>query len=465
MTENDISRQLSKKLIIILIICVYFTNQIKVSVSSYQSDTSTNSATIHADSLNPSDSSNISAVSNKYGTAISNASMSANVAPGSVANGSSNVISRTSPNGSETLTYTTGTISSGPAAGSSFTSGSSYTSSSSITNFNSNGLISGITSPTANLNYINTLLTPGTPFATINQPTHHQTNSTFSPNPIILPNDLSLNLTNIINNTTDNDSFNLTNVGQFNVKTYNLHYSSLNFTATEIAVGQSGALYAISKDNHLYSYNMLSNNFTITGNDLSFMVYRVSVANDGTPYVVSNYGNTYYLAYNNSWIMLPGCANDIAIGKNDEIYKIGCQKGDDGYLVYRLLCNDISRTILSGNSQHCSWINLGSGGVKIKVLKDGSPVVVTKSGAIIYYDGTTWFSLLGLYAIDLSVSNDGLVFIVQVDNSMIILNYFLQIPTIYKLNGLGKGITAGPLSQSFYIGLDNNVYTSAIPLN
>ena len=263
-----------------------------------------------------------------------------------------------------------------------------------------------------------------------------------------------------------------------------MNWFDTTFKANDIGVSSHGDVYAAGIDGHLYSYDMTRNKWRkVKANFDLGSITRVAVAPDGTPYVVTGAGSTYYLSPTNIWVRLPGCASDIAIGRGGEVYKIGCDIRPNGYGIYRLFNNEenelehkkhnrcIRNNELCGecakiNNESTNdmnkvyWFRLSGSGVRISVSPSGQPYIVNNSGMILSYEDSNWVPILtGGLARDITLTNDGEVFYIDLYHN--IFRIVNRNGNVYQLCGMGKTISAGPFSQPFIVGVDHSVYTSS----
>lgn len=267
-------------------------------------------------------------------------------------------------------------------------------------------------------------------------------------------------------------------------KCVQVDWKATGMLANDIGVGSQGDTYAAGIDGHLYFYDFLNSQWKqVTGDFDLGSITRVDVGPDGTPYVVTQSGNTYYLNEYNEWILLPGCGSDIAIGRGGEIYKIGCDLNLNGYGIYRLFkseqeekkgkkkpnCKCIRKR---GYCQECSkrnkkfeeksqyWFKLSGSGIKLSISPSGMPYITNSSGMILSYEKSNWKPILaGGFARDISVSNDGELFYIDIFHN--IFRIINRQGFVYQLCGIANEIASGPFSQPFIIGTDHNVYTAS----
>ena len=261
-----------------------------------------------------------------------------------------------------------------------------------------------------------------------------------------------------------------------------MYWQDTEILANDISIGPQGDIYVAAVDGHLYQYDIIQNKYTKIKGDFDLgSISKVSVSNDGTPYVITASGSTYYLNAANKWILLPGCASDIAVGNGGEVYKIGCDIRANGYGIFRLFNNENNedsykqhrrcRRKKNNNCDDCSytynnksnkqyWFRLSGSGVRIAVSPSGLPYIVNTSGMILSYENENWTPIItaGL-ARDIEVTNDGEIF--YIDYYYNIFRVLNRKGSVYQLCGLAKTLSAGPFSQPFIIGNDHKVYTTS----
>lgn len=261
-----------------------------------------------------------------------------------------------------------------------------------------------------------------------------------------------------------------------------MYWQDTQILANDISIGPQGDVYVATVDGHLYQYDIIQNKYTKIKGDFDLgSISKVSVSNDGTPYVITASGSTYYLNAANKWIRLPGCASDIAVGNGGEVYKIGCDIRANGYGIFRLFNNENNedsykqhrrcRRKKNNNCDDCSyaydnksnkqyWFRLSGSGVRIAVAPSGLPYIVNTSGMILSYENENWTPIItaGL-ARDIEVTNDGEIF--YIDYYYNIFRVLNRKGSVYQLCGLAKTLSAGPFSQPFIIGNDHKVYTAS----
>jgi len=180
-------------------------------------------------------------------------------------------------------------------------------------------------------------------------------------------------------------------LGDFVVRSELMEWKLLPFKTQNFYVTQEGDLFVINKYNNLYHYDELRNKFkqinsennTIT---LSFLV----VTSDKTPYVINKDGYIFYMN-NQTWTELPGCATMLAVGRQGEVYKLGCEKKEGGYEVYMLYCTQDEKELDTfphmQNNSTCSWYRLNGRGMKLSIMHNGLPVVINDTYNIMYFTG------------------------------------------------------------------------------
>jgi hypothetical protein len=101
---------------------------------------------------------------------------------------------------------------------------------------------------------------------------------------------------------------------------------------------------------------------------------RIAVAPGGVPWVITSAGAIWQRSTSNhttgSWTQRTGCAKDIGIGANGDVWIVGCTATYGGFFVYKW---NGSSFVQEGG---------GAGAVRITVDSAGIPYVVTDTGAI-----------------------------------------------------------------------------------
>ena len=257
---------------------------------------------------------------------------------------------------------------------------------------------------------------------------------------------------------------------------FNVNWSDTSFTgAADIGIGSEGDAYVVGLDGNLYYYNLVLDTYSIvSGNTNIEPITRVDVDMDGIPYVVCNTGDSYFLDCNNNWVKLSGCANDIGVGRGGEVWKVGCDSRAGGYGIWKLFCPckcdggcdrkcmkykqmNYFSSIARIKSSKCFWYRIEGGANRIDVTPDGNPWVLTDKGDVYGYDGVNWHYVKGVQGLDITVSNESMTFVVGLDKSIYALNKNKEISWT-EISGAGLQISAGPLSQPWIVGSDNNIH-------
>jgi hypothetical protein len=250
-------------------------------------------------------------------------------------------------------------------------------------------------------------------------------------------------------------------LGDFVVRSELMEWKLLPIKTQNFYVTQEGDLFVINKDNYLYNYDELRNKFkqiNFENNNLTFSF--VVVTSDKTPYVINKKGDIFYM-YNQTWIQLPGCATMLAVGRQGEVYKLGCEKKEGGYEVYMLSCtqdeNYIDTFPHMQNNSTCSWYRLNGRGMKLSILNNGLPVIINDTYNILYFTGNNWNPFLGIKGKEISFSNSGLAMVIGLDDTLMGINYFIDPVEIYVI-GIAKKVGIGPYTIPTILGNDDNLY-------
>jgi hypothetical protein len=284
------------------------------------------------------------------------------------------------------------------------------------------------------------------------------------------------------NNTTDvnrtdgsigNMTFTMSDFNENSIPTALPEYIAIPFAMTwkilpietkHFNINYGGLVYAINSTDHkLYYYDELRNIFTLfqSFQNSSMNISHVFVSPDNIPYIIDNKGNTFFQK-NNSWKQLPGCASRIGLGRNGELFKLGCDKKDGGYDVYMLQCTDGNKFVynfphLLDDSVFCDWFSLNGRAIKVAVLNNGLPLIITEDEQLFYFTGDKWNSFMGMEGKDVAVSNSGLLLLIDIQNELYAINNAKYPMKVYLL-GKAKTVSIGPFSIPVILGVDDVLY-------
>ena len=249
----------------------------------------------------------------------------------------------------------------------------------------------------------------------------------------------------------------------------NVPWNNFQCNAIDIGVGAGGEAFIINLQGKLNYYNIsdtINSLIDITPRGYLLHLSNVDVDSDGTPFVIDSLGNTLYLSCNHKWKALPGCAKDIGVGMNGDIWKIGCDERHGGYGVWNLICNkckfknkcikfksgiqDEDYLLFLDHEHDCDWHRVEGAGLRIDVDPKGNPWIINESNEIHHYDGLDWHLIPGFNATDISVSNEGVVFATGTDYSIRRL-ICPRLGTWQILSGSATNVSVGPYSLPFVI--------------
>ncbi len=258
-------------------------------------------------------------------------------------------------------------------------------------------------------------------------------------------------------------------------------WTNTKFKALDIACSNKGDIMAIGEDKKLYKYDIQNNTFEILKqeDELSNLV-RIDLGSNATPFAITDTGNTYFLNSNSSWIRLPGCSTDISIGKNGEIFKLGCSEKKRGFSIYQLSCEieeDYNKfggrtKIFKGLDYYlrdyyanlqCNWTNFPGYAKSLIVGNDGLPYIISKKNKFVYKsDGIYWDAVSGIKAKDISISNENVLFIVGEDAKIYEIFNDKDNEVVLFDNIDAEKISTGPYSRPSIIKTKEGVvYTSS----
>ena len=257
----------------------------------------------------------------------------------------------------------------------------------------------------------------------------------------------------------------------------NVFWFNTGINAIDLSVNAEGDLYVIGVDDRIYFYNQNVNRYTLlhADNEIS-EPKRIAVNDQGIPFVVENCGDIHYLSFENHWEKLEGCATDIGISKKTgDIWKLGCNKKENGgYGISKLSCTKPFKSPLINNERQyknykkeddtidffinyelkessiqpeCRWVEIDGEGKRIAVGMKGEPYIVAPYGIVMKYESPNWVGIYGQAAIDLDISNEGVLFTVGADGN-IMKSVVEEMGTWIQIEGSsGMSITVGPYSQ------------------
>jgi len=259
-------------------------------------------------------------------------------------------------------------------------------------------------------------------------------------------------------------------------------WTNTAFKAVDIACSNKGDIMAIGEDKKLYRYDLQSNSFSIMKQEDELSNLKsIDLGSDATPFAITKNGNTYFLDSKSNWIRLPGCATDISIGKEGEIFKLGCTNRPRGYSIYQFICSIEEESTMSSNTSNkikknldsylknyyknlnCEWKRFPGFASSIVVGNDGSPIIISKKNNFVYKsDGKYWDAVSGVKAKDISVSNENVLFIVGMDGKIYEVFNDKDSSVVLFDSIAAEKISTGPYSRPSIIkSCDGVVYTSS----
>ncbi len=256
-----------------------------------------------------------------------------------------------------------------------------------------------------------------------------------------------------------------------------------NFVGIDVAMDSQGNCIGAGLDGSVYEYNFSENSWAKIDGDFEMnSAMRVALGWEQTPFVVTSDGETFYQSSERKWEKLAGCARDIAVGLGAEVYKIGCERRPGGYRIYKLVCsydkdkckksfrwrkrNQNSYTY-EGDGKKCRWFNVNGSGVRIAVHPNGHPFIIDDSGAIQFYDGRDWHTIPSTSALDMAISNEGIVNYVGSDYGVYRLypgkyaHDYTKVDYMKLLDRAAISIASGPYAEPIIVSGEYKVYTLA----
>ncbi|MCX6180859.1 MAG: matrixin family metalloprotease [Bacteroidetes bacterium] len=147
-------------------------------------------------------------------------------------------------------------------------------------------------------------------------------------------------------------------------------WTRIQGSAKDIGVGANGIVYIIGTDPKYGGYNIARYNGT-GWTTISGAATRISVDNQGNPWVVNSYGNVFRLT-NGTFINVGGPATDIGCGADGSTFITTKTSVNGNYTIKKFTEN--------------GWIDFNGGAIKLDVSDAGGPYAVTTSGSLYRYN-------------------------------------------------------------------------------
>lgn len=313
--------------------------------------------------------------------------------------------------------------------------------------------------------------------------------------------------TNVYDNSSINknkeNGINYTNINNpiLNFDCIEYNWTDLEIAANYISVNANGTLYYLDLGGYLYRFEFVGKrSHKIKGRldsiddtqgegmnqDSTYLrnlnkIIAGAINND--IFVISKYGDGYYYgSIKEKWMKIDGCIWDIAFNRNRIVYKLGCDYDENGYSLYRYICNQLyildfeeygtNSFYEFKENDECFWLKLDFRANRISINNDGILYFVDNKNAIYSYDeNTNNLNKLNteIKVKDFSISNDGSLFIVGIDHIIykITINEEGQSDSdieCFKSNA--TAISVGPMNLPFIISENGKVlFSSKFPFN
>lgn len=249
----------------------------------------------------------------------------------------------------------------------------------------------------------------------------------------------------------------------FSQPSISIQYQITSKKANDLCVSSEGDTYIIDQAGRLNFYDLPTGTYQkIEGDRETPRFGKLDCDGEGTPYVISETGGQmFHLDNQNNWIQLPGCANDIAVGRGGEVWKIGCDQRLGGFGVWKLFCHEECKgnkgrctrfrpmkypNISQPDKRVCNWFRIEGAGVRIAVDPQGNPWTIGENHRVYHYDGVNWKNVPGFSAQDIAISNDGVVFVSADDGNSVGRLVCDELGTWQNLKVSSKSIAVGPFS-------------------
>ncbi len=207
-------------------------------------------------------------------------------------------------------------------------------------------------------------------------------------------------------------------------------WTKLPSGAMDVGAGADGSVWIIGSDSIPGGYSIQR----WTGNTWEKVLggaTRISVAPNGTPWVINNTNNIFQWT-GTTWQTMPGAAMDIGIGADGTVWTIGMNGAPQRW---------------SGSN----WISISGGGTNIAVDPKGNPWVTNAGNEIWYWNGTSWTLIPGS-AKDIAIGADGTPYIVSANAAPGGFSVYNRAGADWqKESEAGVRIAAGPAGKVYVV--------------
>jgi len=315
--------------------------------------------------------------------------------------------------------------------------------------------------------------------------------------------------TNVSDNSTINNNeeerINHTNINNqisiLNSDCIEYNWTDLEIAAIYISVDSYGILYYLDLRGYLYKFEFVgkrSHKIKTTvdsiddtqgeevnqdSNYLRNLNKIITGHYNDDIFVISKYGEGYYYrSIKEKWIKIDGCIMDIALNHNGIVYKLGCDHDENGYRVYRYICDQLSILDYETDdpnsfyefkeNDECFWFKLDFRAQKITIKNEGTLYFIDHENEVYYFDEKSNNMNkvnTGIKVKDFSISNDGSLFLVGIDQFI----YKITINEGEKndndiecIKSNASAISVGPINLPFIISKNGKVlFSSKFPFN
>jgi hypothetical protein len=245
-----------------------------------------------------------------------------------------------------------------------------------------------------------------------------------------------------------------------NLLTNNVQWTSLNIKGIDISSSSLQELYVVGMDNNIYLYNPLFNSTSIVLDGNKYM--RVITKNKQLFAITTN--NTISYVKGNNIYNFESCTNDLAVTELGEIYKLGCDRSNI-YPLFKLQCRFLSKsysklldTVIGRPGITCEWVYKNIKATKLAVGAFGLLYTINQDSHVELHVDDQTKVISDLLVRDLTLSNDGSLYVVDMNSVLYILN-----PSDGKTTKIAENVltvTAGPINMPIYIDTSNNIFIS-----
>ena len=240
-----------------------------------------------------------------------------------------------------------------------------------------------------------------------------------------------------------------------------------NIDAVDLSLSPSGNLFIIGTDNLIYSLDPHTFQYTPLPIQPPSTPLTITTYGDDIPFITTTCQKIFFLSPTSpfpEWIQLPGCASHISISSKGDIWKTGCDssiKPLGTFEISKLVCNNkqVLTSFIKDESydkeniekelkKNCEWMPIEGEAISVVVDNTSEKDVlyaIVYDGKVMKYVNGSWVIVYHGKAIDIDISNEGILFIVD-NQGQVLRNLSEELDTWMMLEGRARKISVGPYS-------------------